>query len=86
MKCPHCEKEINESDIVNYFASKGGKVGGKLAGKLGGKAGGKASGKAARARDRSLATPSSWLVRLAAGAEASVNAARTSPGAAKARL
>ena len=33
MKCPHCEKEINESDIVNYFASKGGKVGGKIGGK-----------------------------------------------------
>ena len=30
MKCPHCKKKINESDIVNYFASKGGKVGGKV--------------------------------------------------------
>ena len=33
MKCPHCKKEIKESDIVNYFASKGGKVGGKIGGK-----------------------------------------------------
>jgi|TARA_R100000084_G_scaffold109200_1_gene74753 hypothetical protein len=30
MKCPHCKKEINESDIAKHFASKGGKVGGKV--------------------------------------------------------
>ena len=30
MKCPHCNKTINESDLNKHFASKGGKVGGKV--------------------------------------------------------
>tara|TARA_Y100001938_G_C7880341_1_gene324682 strand:+ start:280 stop:444 length:165 start_codon:yes stop_codon:yes gene_type:complete len=30
MKCPHCKKEIKESEIAKHFASKGGKVGGKV--------------------------------------------------------
>ncbi len=30
MICPHCKKEINESDIAKHFGSKGGKKGGKV--------------------------------------------------------
>jgi|2_EtaG_2_1085320.scaffolds.fasta_scaffold133863_2 hypothetical protein len=33
MKCPHCKKEIKESDIAKHFASRGGKAGGKIGGK-----------------------------------------------------
>ena len=44
MKCPHCNKTINESDIAKHFASKGGaatsaqkKNASRANGKLGGR-------------------------------------------------